>query len=127
MKIMGVRIVNSAGQRLGLWGALRWMAVSLLITLLCLAPYFWFLSLVLEHASMHQLVTMQRAGESPATLLADVAEKHGMDVATMGEYAVMSALATWLLFIFWVLSVPVLPKKRGLHHLLANSYMVKTS
>ena len=127
MKIMRVRIVNGEGGRLGHGGAARWIGSSLLVTLICMAPYLWFLSVITKHIPMEALVAAQRAGENPAILLEKVADLEGMPLATMAEYAVMTSMATLLLFIFWALTVVALPKKRGLHNLFAKTYMVKTT
>ena len=127
MKIMRVRIVNGEGTRLGYGGAARWIGSSLIVTLVCMAPYLWFLNFITTHIPMETFVAAQRTGESPAILLEKVADLEGLPLETMAQYAVMSSIGTLLLFIFWMLTVAVLPKKRGIHNLFAKTYMVKSS
>jgi uncharacterized RDD family membrane protein YckC len=125
MRALKLRMVDAQGQPLSRARAGRWIAMNLVLTLLCLAPYLYLTLQIFQVMPQTEILAAQESGGHAADVLVEAAHRMGMQPADLQQQMMLLSLSTLLLFLFWFLTVLVMRDKRGLHNLLAKTVIVR--
>jgi len=107
--------------------AAQWIAMSVLVMVICLAPLVYVFWLIFSVLPLSELQAAMQNGTDPAALIGLIPERLGMSAEAFERTRIYGVLSTLFLLGFWCISTLVMKQQRGFHNLLASTIIVKAA